>query len=145
MFAMTLPEDVLAAGHPLRRIRDLSRDRLAPMVPLFAAMASTFKIAPDRGLLCVLLMALYGIKSEAAFCDQLSANGTFRWFLGMSQDEPGLDPTVLAQIHTRLSRNLAAGEFFEQVLREATLAGLLADPTFSLDKRQIETWTRPSA
>jgi transposase len=143
MLATRLPENVLAAGHPLRRIKDMTRARLAPMAPLFRAMESSWGIAPDRGLLCLLLMALYDIRSEDLFCQQVSGNETFRWFLGMSQEDPALDPIVLAQMHTRLSRNRAAGEFFEQVIREATRAGLLADAGFSLDLRQMETWTRP--
>jgi transposase len=140
MLAVIPPDHLLAGEHPLRRLKEMTRDRLAPMVPLFTAMASTWKIAPDRGLLCVLLMALYGIRSEASFCQELDRNQLFRWFLGMSPEDAALDPIVLAQMHARLSRNQAAGEFFARVIGDATTAGLLADDRFSLDVQQIAVW-----
>jgi hypothetical protein len=140
MIAVTPPDHLLAAGHPLRRIKEMTRDRLAPMVPLFVAMAPTWAIGPDRALLCVLLMALYGIR-EAPFCAEVDRNRDFRWFLGMREGDPGLDPVLLAQMHTRLSRNAAAREFFALLIGDAGKAGLLADDHFSPDARQLAVWS----
>jgi transposase len=139
--ATTPADEALAAGHPLQQIEEMTRDGLAPMVPLFSAMAPTWSIGPDRAIRCVLLMALYGIGNEALFCEELDRNRLFRWFLGMSPEEAGLEPVQLAQMHTRLSRNAAATEFFQRLIGDAGRAGLLADDRFSPDARQIQAWS----
>jgi transposase len=128
--------------HSLRLIRELAHEGLGPMRPLFAAMASTWPIAPppDRGLLCVLLMALYGIRSDAAFCAELTRNPLFRWFLDVLPDDAQIDPRALAQIHSGLLRNRAANDFFERIIADAGAAGLLSNPHFSLDLPQIDAW-----
>jgi transposase-like protein DUF772 len=143
MLAMTA-DDTFADGHPLRRIREMASNGLVPMAPLFIAMASSWPLppAPDRGLLCILLMALYGIRNETVFCQELSRNPQFCWFVGMSlKDASQLDPVLVAQMRSRLLRNGAATEFFERVIAAAGAAGLLTDARFSPDTQQIAMWT----
>jgi transposase len=43
-------------------------------------------------------MALYTVRSERMFCEQLDYNLLFRWFLDLNWDEPGFD-------HSSFSRN----------------------------------------
>ena len=38
-----------------------------------------------------LLIALYSVRSERAFCEELAYNLPFRWFLDMGQSERGFD------------------------------------------------------
>jgi hypothetical protein len=130
--------------HPLRRIREMARDALAPMRPLFVAMASTWTgtPAPDRALMAILLMTLYGIRSEALFCEALEEKPLFRWFLEMTPFDGPLEAGPLAQMRSRLVRNSAAVEFFERTLGEASNAGLLADTYFTPDAQQIAIWSK---
>lgn len=38
----------------------------------------------------MVLMALYSIRSDRLFCEQLDYNMLFRWFLDMNLEEPSL-------------------------------------------------------
>src|SRR5882757_1475731 len=105
MLAAIPPDTAQASAteHPLLRIREMARKGLAPMRPLFDAMAPswTLSTSPECGLLCAVLMALYGIRSEAALCDELTGNELFRWFVGLPPQVSGLDPLTLAEVRAR--------------------------------------------
>jgi hypothetical protein len=69
--------------HPLRRIKQLADAALKELSPLFAQMYSTVgrpSIPPERLLKASLLMALYTVRSERLFCEQLDYNFLFRCF-----------------------------------------------------------------
>ena len=51
-------------------------------------------IPPERLLKSSLLIALYSVRSERAFCEQLDYNLLFRWFLDMNLIEPSFDATT---------------------------------------------------
>ena len=59
-------------------------------------------IPPERLLKSTLLMALYTVRSERQFCEQLDYNLLFRWFLDMDMTEPSFDPTVFTKNRNRL-------------------------------------------
>ena len=58
-------------------------------------------IPPERllksSLLIALLIALYSVRSERAFCEQLDYNLLFRWFLDMNLIEPSFDATTFTK------------------------------------------------
>ena len=49
--------------------------------------------------------------------EQLDYNPLFRWFVGLSMNEPVRHPTVFTRSRDRLLECEIAREFFEQVLR----------------------------
>ena len=51
-------------------------------------------VPPERLLKASLLISLYSVRSERAFCEELEYNLLFRWFLDMNLMEPSFDPTV---------------------------------------------------
>src|SRR5579872_147161 len=80
--------------HPLRRIKQLTDVALKELSPVFDQMYSVRgrpSIPPERLLKASLLMALYTIRSERMFCEQLDYNLLFRWFLDLNWDEPAFD------------------------------------------------------
>src|SRR5947207_13189977 len=96
MVAFVDLESRVPVGHPLRTIRRLADAALAELSPLFDRMyAETGRpsIPPERLLKASLLIALYSVRSERAFCEELAYNILFRWFLGMDLVEPSFDPT----------------------------------------------------
>src|SRR6266849_3415175 len=77
-------EQRVAKEHPLRRIKQLADAALKELSPLFDEMYSAVgrpSIPPERLLKASLLMALYTVRSERLFCEQLDYNFLFRWFL----------------------------------------------------------------
>ena len=57
----------------------------------------------------MLLMALYTVRSERLFCEQLDYNLLFRWFLDMDMVEESFVPTVFTQNRDRLIEHDVAG------------------------------------
>ena len=62
-------------------------------------------IPPERLLKSSLLIALYSVRSERAFCEQLDYNLLFRWFLDMNLIEPSFDATTFTKNRERLLRH----------------------------------------
>src|SRR6202022_1999670 len=101
MLVVMNPEQRVPQGHPRRRIKGLADAALAQLSPRFDAMYSAVgrpSIPPEQLLKASLLMALYTVRSERMFCEQIDYNLLFRWFLDLNWDEPGFD-------HSTFSRN----------------------------------------
>jgi hypothetical protein len=58
-------------------------------------------IPPERLLKSMLLIALYSVRSERQFCEQLDYNLLFRWFLDMDMVEESFVPTILTHNRDR--------------------------------------------
>jgi transposase len=97
MLCLMSPEDRVPPDHPLRRIKALADAALRALSPTFDAMYSATgrpSIPPERLLKSTLLMALYSVRSERMFCEQLDYNLLYRWFLDMDMVEPSFDATA---------------------------------------------------
>jgi transposase len=73
-------------------------------------------IPSERLLKASLLIALYSVRSDRLFCEQLSYNILFRWFLDMSLEEPSFDASTFSKNRERLIRHEAAIKFFDAVV-----------------------------
>jgi hypothetical protein len=72
--------------------------------------------------------------------EQLDYNLLFRWFVGLSMDDGVWDPTVFSKNRDRLLEGDIARLFFQAVVEEARVLGLLSDEHFSVDGTLIEAW-----
>jgi transposase len=97
-------------------------------------------IPPERLLKASLLMALYTVRSERMFCEQLDYNLLFRWFLDLELDEPSFDHSSFSANRTRLLEHEVASEFFFGVVEQARTLGLLSSEHFTVDGTLIEAW-----
>jgi Transposase domain (DUF772) len=91
-------------------------------------------------LRALLLQVLYTVRSERLLMEQLDYNFLFRWFVGLSIDEPVWDATVFSKNRERLLAGVVAESFFEAVLGQARQLGLLSDEHFTVDGTLIEAW-----
>src|SRR5215471_6193492 len=74
MLVMINPEQRVPKDHPVRRIKQLAEAALKHLSPVFDQMYSEVgrpSIPPERLLKASLLMALYRVRSERLFCEQL--------------------------------------------------------------------------
>jgi hypothetical protein len=76
------------------------------------------------------------------FCEQLDYNLSFRWFLDLIWDEPGLDHSTCSRNRAHLLEHDVAGEFFPTVVAEARERSLTSDEHFTVDGTLIEAWAR---
>ncbi len=128
-------------GHPLRTIKALADHALAALSPEFDAMYAEIgrpSIPPERLLKASLLIALYSVRSERFFCEQLEYNLLFRWFLDMSLVESSFDATVFTKNRERLLQHRVGQALFDEVVVDADARGLLSDEHFTVDGSLIE-------
>jgi transposase len=141
MLAFIDLEERVPAGHPLRTIKRLADEALADLSPTFDRMYAESgrpSIPPERLLKASLLIALYSVRSERAFCEELEYNLLFRWFLDMDPIEPSFDPSVFTKNRQRLLEHKIGQQLFDEVVGRAHARGLLSDEHFTVDGTLIE-------
>jgi transposase len=137
------PGEYVPAKHPIRDVKVFVDDILERMSPAFDAMYSAIgrkSIPPEVLLKSCMLIALYSIRSERQFCEQLDYNMLFRWFLDMNLNDRPFDASVFAKNKSRLLESGVATEFFEKVRDAAMSAGLMSSDHFTVDGTLIEAW-----
>ena len=91
MFSYVSPEQRVPKEHPLRAIRALVDEVLGDMSREFDRLYATTgrpSIPPERLLRAQLLQIFYSIRSELPLMEQLDYNLLFRWFVGLTMDDP---------------------------------------------------------
>jgi transposase len=143
LFSYVSPEERIPADHPLRAIRRMTDAILEQLSPRFDRLYSTMgrpSIPPEKLLRALLLQGLYTVRSERLLIEQLQYNLLFRWFVGLSMDDPVWDATTFTKNRDRLLEGDIATAFFQGVLAEAAAAGLVSDEHFTVDGTLLEAW-----
>ena len=68
---------------------------------------------PERLLKASLLIALYSVRSEQAFCEEVEDNLLIRWSLDMDPVEPSFCPTALSTYRERLLKHEVGQQLFD--------------------------------
>lgn len=143
MLALVSPEQRIPHDHPIRTIKALADRELTRLSPVFDRMYATTgrpSIPPEAVLKSLLLIALYSIRSERQFCEQLGDNLLFRWFLEMDLVEDSFDHSVFSKNRERLMAHDVGRVFFDAVVKQARTSGWLSDDHFTVDGTLIEAW-----
>ena len=141
MLAFIDLETRVPPDHPLRTIKAVADRALKALSPEFDRMYAEVgrpSIPPERLLKASLLISLYSVRSERAFCEQLDYDLLFRWFLDMNLVEPSFDPTVFTKNRQRLLEHRVGQRLFDEVVAEAQERSLLSDEHFTVDGTLIE-------
>lgn len=136
-------EALIPSGHPIRRIRAVVEEVLVELDSTFAKMYAEDgrpSVPPEALLKASVLMALYSIRSERAFCERLNYDMLFKWFLDMGIDQAAFDASTFAKNRQRLISHDVAGVFFAAVLRQAKLRRYVSSDHFSVDGTVLEAW-----
>jgi transposase len=143
LFSYGTLEERVPSDHPLRAIRAMVDVALKEMSSRFDAIYGEDgrkSIPPERLLRALLLQLLYSIRSERMLMEQLQYNLLFRWFVGLSANEPVWHPTVFTKNRDRLLEGAVSEEFFSLVVEQARAKKLLSDEHFTVDGTLIEAW-----
>ena len=143
LFSYVRPESRIPKSHPLRVIRTLADAALVALDDQFATLYSETgrpSIPPEQLLRALLLQAFYTVRSERQLMEQLNYNLLFRWFVGLSVDDPVWVPTVFSKNRDRLLDGDIAAAFMSAVLNLPQVKGLLSDEHFSVDGTFIQAW-----
>ena len=141
MLAFVDLHERVPVDHPLRPIKRMADAALAKLSPVFDEMYADSgrpSIPPERLLKAHLLISLFTIRSERAFCEDLDFTMRYRWFLEMTLMEPSFAPATFRKNRERLIEHDVARRCFDQVLGEAKGMGLLSDEHFTIDGTLIE-------
>lgn len=143
MLALVSMESLVPSSHPLRAVKRLADEVLRDLDPVFAGMYASGgrpSVAPERLLKASVLMALYSVRSERLFCEQLAYNMLFKWFLDMDMLEEPFDASTFSHNRERLVEHEVARRFFAATVERARRADLLSADHFSVDGTLIEAW-----
>ena len=137
------PEDLVPQEHLIQRIKPLAdrvRQELSPTFSRIYANRGRPSVPPEHLLKASLLIALYSVRSQRQFCERLTYDMLFRWFLDMNIRVGSFDQSTFAKNRTRLLAHEVTGRFFGAVVSEARRQPLLSEEHFSVDRTLLEAW-----
>ena len=143
LFSYISPEARVPEHHPLRKIRELVREVLKDLSRTFGKLYASEgrpSIPPEQLLSALLLQVFYGIRWERQLMEQLNYNLLYRWFVGLSPDDPVWDPTTFTKNRERLQNGDVFHKFMTKLLNHSQVKPLLSDEHFSVDGTLIEAW-----
>jgi transposase len=143
MFSYVTPEARVRPDHPLRPIRRMTDAALERLSPRFAQLYSTMgrpSIPPEQLLRALLLQMLYSIRSERLLVEEVDYSVLYRWFVGLSLDDPIWDATTFTKNRDRLLEGDVADAFFAEVVAAIKADGLMSDEHFTVDGTLLEAW-----
>ncbi|MCP5029610.1 MAG: IS5 family transposase, partial [Actinomycetia bacterium] len=143
MLSSLSAEDLIPAGHPIRRIRVVVDEVLAGLDGEFDAMyagSGRRSVPPETLLKATVLMAMYSMRSERAFCERLNYDMLFKWFLDMAIDDRAFDATTFTKNRQRLLDHEIADVFFAAVVHQAKLRRYTSSEHFSVDGTLLQAW-----
>jgi transposase len=131
------------ADHPLRAIKHRMDVVLQKLSPLFDDLYEEMgrpSIPPEQLLKARVLTALYSIRSERLFCEQLAYNLLWLWFLDREFSEGSFDHSIFAKNYERVLSAEVARLFFIEVYDLSRQEGWTSDQHFTADGTLIESW-----
>src|ERR1700678_146513 len=112
-------EERVPQNHPLRPIRAMVDEALKALDGRFDSLYDEDgrkSIPPERLLRALLLQMLYSIRSERMLMEQLEYNLLYRWFVGLSMDEPVWDHSTFSKNRDRLFGADIARDLFASII-----------------------------
>jgi transposase len=143
MLTTLQPGDLIPTDHPIRRIREVVDAVLVELDDEFDVMYARSgrpSVPPEQLLKATVLMAMYSIRSERAFCERLNYDLLFKWFLDLPIDAKAFDATTFSKNRRRLLNHEIADRFFAAVVAQARLRRYTSSDHFSVDGTLLEAW-----
>ena len=143
LFSTVHLDSFVPTDHPMRPIRILFNEAMKRISGLIDGAYSEFgreSIPPERLLRAQLLQVLYTIRSERQLVEQINYKLLFRWFVGLSIDDPVWNHSTFSKNRDRLLEHDLIPALFEEVVELARQQDLLSEDHFSVDGTLIHAW-----
>jgi transposase len=143
LFCTISIESMIPPDHPLRAILAVANRALRRMEPQFQKLYSATgrpSVPPEQVLRAMLLLTLYGFRSERRLMEEMRYNFALRWFVGLTMGEPLWDVTVFTKNRERFVQSDLAQQWLQAVVMEAHPASLIDAEHFSVDGTLIQAW-----
>lgn len=134
---------IVPSDHPLRAIKrrvDAVLEKLSPLFDQLYEEKGRPSIPPEQLLKARVLTALYSVRSERLFCEQLAYNLLWLWFLDRELAQGSFDHSLFAKNYERVLSAEVARLFFIEVYDLARAEGWTSDTHFTADGTLIESW-----
>ncbi len=131
------------AEHPLRAIKrrvDAVLQKLSPLFDELYAQEGCPSVPPEQLLKSRVLIALYSVRSDRLFCEQLGYNLLWLWFLDRELTEGSFDHSTFSKNYERVLSADVAKLFFAEVYDQSRQEGWTSDEHFTADGTLIESW-----
>ncbi len=104
MFSYVTPEKRVRADHPLRPIRRMTDAALTRLSPARSPVCDNGgpSVPPEQLLRPCCCEDPYSIRSERLLMEELDYSVLYRWFVGLSMDDPVWDATTFTKNRDRL-------------------------------------------
>ncbi len=129
--------------HPIRGIKKRVDEVLRRLNPELESLYQSIgrpSVPPEQLLKARILMALFSVRSERLFCEQLAYNLLWQWFLDRDLEEGSFDHSVFGKNHQRVFSTELAARFFAEVYELSREEKWASDDHFSADGTLIEAW-----
>jgi transposase len=136
-------ESLVPEKHPIRGIKKRVDEVLRRLNPLFEDLYASRgrpSIPPEQLLKARILMALFSVRSERLFCEQLAYNLMWQWFLDRDLEEGTFNHSVFSKNYERVLSTEFARLFFVEVYELSREEDWASDEHFSADGTLIEAW-----
>ncbi|MFK4750824.1 transposase [Oceanobacter antarcticus] len=143
LFTTIKQDERVPHDHPLRSIKTLFDQALTHIdwkLSLIYSECGRESIPPERLLRALLLQILFSIRSERQLVEQIQYNMLYRWFVGLSIDEPVWDHSTFSVNRDRLIHHDVSAELFAEVVASAQKQQLLSNDHFSVDGTLMQAW-----
>lgn len=115
-------------------------EELSPLFESLYLQVGRPSVPPEQLLRALLIQVLYSVRSERMLMEQLDYNLLFRWFVGLSMDDPVWDATTFSKNRDRLLRGDVARELLAKVVQEAHKRGLMSEEHFTVNGTLLKAW-----
>lgn len=129
--------------HPIRAIKRRVDEVLRRLSGDFQQLYQRIgrpSIPPEQLLKARVLMALFSVRSERQFCEQLGYNLLWQWFLDRDLEEGSFEHSVFSKNHQRVFSNEVAERFFREIYELSREEEWASDDHFSADGTLLEAW-----
>jgi transposase len=143
LFTTIKLDELVPHDHPLRSIKILFDQALTHIdwkLSLIYSERGRESIPPERLLRALLLQILFSIRSERQLVEQIQYNMLYRWFVGLSIDDPVWDHSTFSVNRDRLIHHNVSTELLAEVVASAQKQKLLSNDHFSVDGTLIQAW-----
>lgn len=143
LFSYVSVEKRVPKKHPIRKARKLVDAALRDLDEVFSEIYADNgrpSIPPEQLVRASMLQVLFSVRSERQLMEQLDYNLMFRWFVGLSIDDPVWHPTTFSKNRDRLAQADVGRRLFESIVALARKKGLTSNDHFSVDGTLIQGW-----
>jgi len=148
MFSYIDLENRVPTDHPIRKVRKIVDNALEEIDIWFDDLYATDSrpsIPPELLIRTSLLQILFTVRSEHQLCERIEYDLMFRWFVGLSTDDPMWNHSTFSKNRDRLMASEIDNHLFDAIKKQAYAKQFLSRDHFTVDGTLLEASASPKS